>query len=147
VHSALAFQNVQPNIPAGGSPAAAPGNNPGNSGTSGITVNATPAPAGPAPSQPSPFVTLLPFLLIVPFFFMMFRRNKKEQDARKGLKKGDRIASQSGLVGELVDLDERFAKVKLGPGNTVTMLASSIQPLDPGPAAKAESKDLAADKK
>jgi preprotein translocase subunit YajC len=77
----------------------------------------------------------------------MFRRNRKDQDARKSLKKGDRIASQSGLVGELVDLDERFAKVKLGPGNTVTMLASSIQPLDPGPAPKGESKDLATEKK
>ncbi len=140
MHSALAFQNVQPNLPAPGTPAAP-------AGGTGISVSAQPAPAGPAPQQPSPFVTLLPFVLIVPFFFMMFRRNKKEQEARKSLKKGDRIASQSGLVGELVELDERFAKVKLGPGNTVTMLASSIQPLEPASAPKAESKDLAAEKK
>jgi preprotein translocase subunit YajC len=86
-------------------------------------------------------------LMFVPILFLMFRRNKKEQEARKSLKKGDRIASQSGLVGELVELDERFAKVKLGPGNTVTMLASSIQPLEAAPASKAESKDLAAEKK
>ena len=70
-------------------------------------------------------------LMFVPFLFLMFRRNKKEQEARAKLKKGDRIVSQSGLVGELVEMDERFAKVKLGPGNTVTMLACSLQPLDP----------------
>ncbi len=140
MHSALAFQNVQPNLPAPGTPAAP-------AGAPGISVNAQSAPSGAAAPQSSPLVTLLPFVLIVPFFFMMFRRNKKEQEARKSLKKGDRIASQSGLVGELVELDERFAKVKLGPGNTVTMLASSIQPLEPASAPKAESKDLAAEKK
>ena len=130
--STFSFQNVQPN----------PG--------AGVTVTSQGAtPSAPASGQAagSPLITLLPFVLILPFFFMMFRRNKKEQTARKSLKKGDRIASQSGLVGELVELDERFAKVKLGPGNTVTMLASSIQPLEPAPAAKAESKDLAAEKK
>jgi preprotein translocase subunit YajC len=81
------------------------------------------------------------FLMFVPVLFLMFRRNKKEQDARAKLKKGDRIASQSGLVGELVELDARFAKVKLGPGNTVTMLASSILPLDAAPA-KSDDKEL-----
>jgi preprotein translocase subunit YajC len=124
---ALLFQNVQP-----------------NAGTPGISVQpSSPAPAGPPPQQPSPLLTFLPLLALVPIFFMMSRRSKKEADARAKLKKGDRIASQSGLVGELVELDERFAKVKLGPGTTVTMLASSIQPLEAAaPAAKAEEKDL-----
>jgi preprotein translocase subunit YajC len=85
--------------------------------------------------------SMLPLLILVPFIFLMLRRSKKENEARSKLKKGDRISSQSGLVGELVDLDERFAKVKLGPGITVQMLASSIQPLDPTPA-KADDKDL-----
>jgi preprotein translocase subunit YajC len=82
-------------------------------------------------------------LMLVPVFFLMFRRNKKEADARKSLKKGDRIASTSGLVGELIEMDDRFAKVKLGPGNTVTMLTSSLLPLDASaPAAKSDGKDL-----
>jgi len=82
-------------------------------------------------------------LMFVPILFLMFRRNKKEQEARSKLKKGDRIASTSGLVGELIEMDEKFAKVKLGPGNTVTMLTSSLQPLDvAAPAAKTDDKDL-----
>jgi preprotein translocase subunit YajC len=129
--SGLALQNVQPNT----APAAP--------ATPGISVSASPGGAAPPPSQGgSPFFTFAMLLMFVPILFLMFRRNKKEQEARSKLKKGDRIVSQSGLVGELLEMDERFAKVKLGPGNTVTMLASSLQPLDPTPAAKAGDKDL-----
>jgi preprotein translocase subunit YajC len=67
---------------------------------------------------------------MVPFLFLMFRRQKKEQEARGKLKKGDTVVSQSGLIGELIELDERFAKVKIAPGTTVKMLISSIGPLD-----------------
>ena len=74
------------------------------------------------------FTMLLPFLIFVPILFMMFRRQKKEADSRKGLKKGDRVVSTSGLIGELIDLDERVAKVKLAPGTTVQMLANSVSP-------------------
>jgi preprotein translocase subunit YajC len=125
----LLFQNVQPNGPAPGTP--------------GISVQATPAaPAAPPPGG-SPFVTLLMLVAFVPFFFLMFRRKKKEQDARAKLKKGDRVVAQGSLVGELVEIDERFAKVKLGPGNTVTVLTASLSPLEMTAAApKADDKDL-----
>ena len=129
--SGLSFQNVQPNSA------------PASPGSPGIAV---PAPGAPAPQAAPPggssFMTLAMLLMFVPILFLMFRRNKKEADARKSLKKGDRIASTSGLVGELLEMDERFAKVKLGPGNTVTMLTSSLLPLETAPIAKADDKDL-----
>jgi preprotein translocase YajC subunit len=81
-------------------------------------------------------------LAFAPLLFVMFRRNKKESDARAKLKKGDKVVSHSGLVGELMEMEERFAKVKLGPGNTVTMLSNSIQPLESAAAPKADGKDL-----
>jgi preprotein translocase subunit YajC len=121
------------------SPPAAPA---GPQTNTGVSVPAPAgAPQGPAPSQPSPLPSLLLPLLFIPFLFLMFRRNKKEDAARKSLKKGDRIASTSGLVGELIEMEERFSKVKLGPGNTVTMLTSSLLPLDAG-TAKSDDKDL-----
>jgi preprotein translocase subunit YajC len=128
--SGLLLQNVQPNAPSPGTP--------------GVSVPSGPSSApAPASSGGSPFFTFAMLLAFAPILFLMFRRNKKEQQARASLKKGDRVASQSGLVGELIEMDERFAKVKLGPGNTVTMLSSSIQPLDAGPAQpKADEKDL-----
>ena len=130
--SGLSFQSVQPAAP---TPGAAP--------APGISVDAqSPAPAAPAQQGGSPFFTVAMLLMFVPILFLMFRRNKKEQQARASLKKGDRIASTSGLVGELIEMDERFAKVKLGPGNTVTMLTSSLQPLDATAPAKTDDKDL-----
>jgi preprotein translocase subunit YajC len=127
VHYAL-FQAVSP--PAAAAPAAP-------QTTPGVAV----PPAGPPPQAPSPLPSLLLPLLFIPFLFMMFRRNKKEDQARAKLKKGDRVASNSGLVGELVEMEERFSKVKLGPGTTVTMLTNSLLPLETAPA-KADDKDL-----
>lgn len=71
------------------------------------------------------------FAVMAVMLFMSSRRQKKEQEARKTMKRGDRVVSQSGLLGELVELDERVAKVKLAPGITVQMLASSVSPAEP----------------
>jgi preprotein translocase subunit YajC len=101
------------------------------------------APAGGAPAGMQPGGALgsmgmfLPLILVmIVMFFMSSRRNKKEAEARKAMKKGEKVLSQSGIVGELVDIDDRFAKVKIAPGTTVQMLATAISPLpDAAPAA------------
>ena len=91
---------------------------------------------------------LLPLLILVPFFLFSSRRQKKEQAERSKLKRGDKVLANSGLVGELVEVDERFAKVKLAPGITVQMLASTIGPLDvPDTSSSAKDKDALQDLK
>jgi preprotein translocase subunit YajC len=96
--------------------------------------DSTPASQGPgAGGGGSPLggfmMPLIMLLVFVPIFFMMSRRQKKEQAARASLKKGDRIMSNAGLVGELVELDDKLAKVKIAPGVTVQMVANTISPL------------------
>jgi preprotein translocase subunit YajC len=104
------FQNVQP-----------------KQGTPGVAEPSAPAGSPPQAAPQGSMVTmLLPFLILVPFLFMSFRRNKKEQEARKNLKKGDRVVTQAGLIGELVEMDELIAKVKIAPGTTVQVLASAV---------------------
>src|SRR5262249_50286207 len=112
----LSFQNVGP-----------------KPGTPGVSVDSQPS----APQQAPPsggglgaLGTFLPLLIMVPFLFLMFRRSKKEAEARSKLKKGDRVVSQSGIIGELVEMDERIAKVKVGPGLTMQMLATSLSPFE-----------------
>ncbi len=117
----------------------------GNPGTPGVAVPGGAAPAGgqaAAAPPPSMVTMLLPFLILVPFLFLSFRRQKKEKEARGSLKKGDRVVTQSGLIGELVDLDERIGKVKIAPGTTVQVLASALSPFELTTEKKAESKDL-----
>ena len=115
-------------------------------GTPGVADPAG-APAGgasgPAASpSPSMVTMLLPFLILVPFLFMSFRRQKKEKEARGSLKKGDRVVTTSGLIGELVDLDERIGKVKIAPGTTVQVLATALSPFE-ATVDKKSDKDLA----
>lgn len=117
----------------------------GNPGTPGVAdQGGAPAGSGGAQAAPPSMITmLLPFLILVPFLFLSFRRQKKEKEARGSLKKGDRVVTQAGLIGELVDLDERIGKVKIAPGTTVQVLASALSPFEPVVAgAKPETKGL-----
>src|SRR5688500_16313444 len=103
-------------------------NVPPKQGTPGVVEPSAP-PAGAAPQGAgggSMLTMLLPMLILVPFLFMSFRRNKKEAEARKNLKRGDRVVTQAGLIGELMDMDERIAKVKIAPGTTVQVLANTL---------------------
>ncbi|MCL2778510.1 MAG: preprotein translocase subunit YajC [Polyangiaceae bacterium] len=119
-------------------------------GTPGVSTDSSP----PAGSQAAPaggsnmLAVLLPLLILVPFLFMSFRRQKKEQEQRAKLKKGDRVVTQSGLIGELAEADERIAKVKIAPGTTVQVLASTLAPFDTASASagKGAKVDKGADK-
>ena len=113
----LFFQNVQP-----------------KAGTPGVEQPSGPPSGAPQQSQgapPSMITMLLPFLILVPFLFFSFRRQKKEQEARKNLKKGEKVVTQAGIIGELVDLDDKVAKVKIAPGTTVQCLATSVSSYEP----------------
>jgi preprotein translocase subunit YajC len=124
-------------------------NVPPKAGTPGVVSDSTPAAGGSAPAAGSPLGGFMPLLMMlvifVPFFLLMSRRQKKEQAARSSLKKGDKITSTSGLLGELVEMDERVAKVKIAPGVTVQLLANTISPVvEPQKASDKELKEAKA---
>ena len=100
-----------------------------------------PASTGAPASAGGAWISFLPMLMIVPVFWLMSRKNKKEADARSKMKKGDQVVSTGGLVGEIVELEDRFAKVKIGPGLNAKMLVSALSPLDPTPAASDKKPD------
>jgi preprotein translocase subunit YajC len=115
----FAFQAVPP------APGRAPGTDPG------APAQPAPAPAGrEGPPPDAGFAGLLPILILIPllvFLFWSSRSQQKKQEAViASLKKGDRVVSQSGLVGRLLEVDKRYAKVELAPGVKVTMLRSSL---------------------
>ncbi|HSQ66722.1 MAG TPA: preprotein translocase subunit YajC [Polyangiaceae bacterium] len=135
---------LQPSGPKAGTPAAeAPAQPaPASQGT-------PPAAGGqPPPPQMGIFGSPLFFILLfLPFIFIMWRRNKRETDARSKLKKGDKVIA-GGLVGEVMDIDDRIAKVKIAPGVTVQVLASALGPFETGaPAKDKDTKDKDKDTK
>jgi preprotein translocase subunit YajC len=131
----LLAQNVQPKA---------------TTGTPGVAQDSS-APAGGSQQGASPLagfvMPLMMLLIFVPFFLLMNRKQKKEQQARAALKKGDRVMTNAGLIGELVETDERIAKVKIAPGVTVQIVANTVSPF--AEPEKAPAKDLkeAAEKK
>jgi len=120
-------------------------NVPPKAGTPGVAQDSAPAPGAPAPQgSGSPLGGFMPLLMMlvifVPFFLLMSRRQKKEQAARSSLKKGDRVMANSGLIGELMEMDDRIAKVKIAPGVTVQLVANTVSPFVE--AEKAGAKEL-----
>jgi preprotein translocase subunit YajC len=110
-----------------------------------------PAPAqtqqpqgGPPPEAPGAFSLLFPLLLLLPLFLIMFwssrSQQKKQAAALSALKKGDRVLTQSGLVGKLVEVGDRYAKVELAPGVKVEMLKTGLVGKDTGEPAPASEK-------
>ena len=118
---------------------------PPKAGTPGVAADPA-APSGQGQGAPSGAGSmapmLLPILILVPFLLLSFRRQKKEQQARANLKKGDKVVTQAGLIGELVDMDDRIAKVKIAPGTTVQVLASSVGSFEATPEKGKTDKEL-----
>lgn len=73
---------------------------------------------------------LFPLLLLVPLLLMMFfstrSQQKKQAAALAALQKGDRVLTQSGLVGKLVEMGDRYAKVELAPGVKVDIIKTGV---------------------
>lgn len=119
------------------------------------TAPAQPAP-GPLPDAAQPpgggglfggassiLILLLPLLLI---FLMTRSQTKKQKQIEASLKAGDRVVTQAGLIGRLVEVGDRTAKLEIAPGVNIQILKSAIQGLDspePKPAeAKKDAKDV-----
>ena len=85
------------------------------------------------------FVVMIPLLLLM--VFSSRSQSKKQAAAVAALAKGDRVLLQGGLVGKLVELGDRYAKVEIAPGVKVDFLKNSLLGKDtPETAAQAEKK-------
>lgn len=115
----FAFQNVPP----------AP------RGTPSQPVERVPSNDGAPPAPPGGGLMgmLFPLLLVgmLIFIFWSSRSQQKKQDtAISQLKKGDRVVTQSGLIGRLVEIEPRYAKIEIAPGVKVQVLRTSLSGRD-----------------
>jgi preprotein translocase subunit YajC len=140
----LSTYSFQPTpIPGREGPAPAP--------ATGQPVQGAP-PAQEAPPA-SPFgggslTTLLIMLLPILLIFMTMRgQTKKQKQLESNLKTGDTVISQSGLIGKIIELNERKVKLEIAPGVNVWMLKSAIQGVDSGDPKPSDAKGAKQEKK
>lgn len=72
---------------------------------------------------------LLIFLPVIALLFWQSRSQQKKQAATVAdLKKGDRVVTQSGLIGRIASLSDRYAELEMVPSSAtkVTVLKSSL---------------------
>lgn len=68
----------------------------------------------------------LALVLLVLFFWTTRSQQKKQETAISGLKKGDKVVTQGGIVGRLSEIDSRYARLEIAPGVKLQVLRSSL---------------------
>jgi preprotein translocase subunit YajC len=103
-----------------------------------------PAPEGPPPGDflASPLVFL--GLMLVMFYFLLFRPQAKQAKQQRqfldGLKVGQKVITASGIVGVVHRVDERFIQLEVASNVRLKILRTQVQgaapedkePEDPG---------------
>ncbi len=82
-------------------------------------------------SSGSPIIGILPLVLMgIVFFFFFIRPQAKKQKEQEqfisDLKKGDKVVTGSGIVGQISKVDERTVQIQVDQKNYLTVVTSAI---------------------
>jgi preprotein translocase subunit YajC len=81
--------------------------------------------------QSNPLVSFLPFIAIAVVFYLIFfrpqaRQQKQHQAFLGGLKKGDEVVTQSGIIGRVVQVEDRAVTLDVGGGTKLRILKAQV---------------------
>ena len=112
----------------------APGRGEAPPSTTPMTGATPPPPSGAGAPPGGALGALFPLLMAVPIIVMFVLSSRSQQKRQKELdeklKVGDRVLTQSGLIGKLIDKGDKLVKVEIAPGVKVQMTRASIVGLD-----------------
>lgn len=79
-------------------------------------------PPGGEGEAPNPIVTFLPFILMIAVVWLLLirpqRKKQREHQAMLAeLAKGDRVVTNSGILGTVVGIKDNIVVLKVGEGN------------------------------
>ena len=94
----------------------------------GVSALAQTAPQG---QQPSILEAVFPFIIMfVILYFMLLRPQMKKQKEHQGfvtgLKRGDEVITQSGILGKIEGLTEQFVTLEIADGVRIKMLRAQV---------------------
>ncbi|MHC4914223.1 MAG: preprotein translocase subunit YajC [Planctomycetota bacterium] len=94
-------------------------------GTSTGTQQPPPAPTEAPPRQDTFMPIILMVGVVLLFYFMIMRPQKKREQARRDmigkLKTGNKVITASGIIGEVVELSDQDVVIKIDPRKDVRM--------------------------
>ncbi|WP_456463974.1 preprotein translocase subunit YajC [Persephonella sp.] len=69
-------------------------------------------------------------ILIAIFYFLLYRpqqqQRKKHQEFINSLKKGDKVVTSGGIIGEIKGIDEKTVTLKVSEGTMIRVIKSAI---------------------
>lgn len=89
----------------------------------------------------NPLVSLIPIFLVFGIFYFLLlapmrKRQKAVQKMVSELKRGDRVVTTGGLLGEIAAVEDRVVHLKLGDNIKVRVVKSAIAGLEGTPEAE-----------
>jgi len=92
-------------------------------------------------AAPSALVQFVPLILIFAIFYFLLlapmrKRQKQHQALLEALKRGDRVVTNGGLMGEVAAVEESVVHLKLADNVRVRVVKSSIAGMQGDPAAE-----------
>jgi preprotein translocase subunit YajC len=89
------------------------------------------AQTAPEGQAANPIGQFLPFILIALVFYFVFFRPQQKQAKKHtafltGLKKGDEVVTQGGIVGTVTAVEDRTVMVDVGGGTKLRVLKNQI---------------------
>ena len=94
-----------------------------------------------AGGQGSALAQFVPILLIFGIFYFLLlapmrKRQKQHQALLTALKRGDKVVTNGGLLGEIAAVEDRIVHLKLSDNVKVRLVKSAIAGLEGDPAAE-----------
>lgn len=91
---------------------------------------------GPAAAPQAGIASFIPLIVIfVIFYFLLIRpqskRAKEHKNMVSALAKGDEIATNGGLLGKIIDLDESFLTIEIAKDTQVQVQRNAVSTLLP----------------
>ena len=88
------------------------------------------------PSQPDPFLSFLPLIVIfIIFYFLIIRpqvkKAKEQRKMQEALQKGDEVITLSGQLGKVTKIGEQYVTVEVADGVETIYQRGAIQTVLP----------------
>lgn len=89
------------------------------------------AMAAPTDPNASPWLSLLPFVVILGIFYVMVllpmkRRQQKVKDFQSSLKLGDRVVTTGGIYGTITRLGEQQIQLQIAPQVRIDIARAAV---------------------